>query len=151
MNARWGTVLVVVVVSGCGSGDAPEPPATEGVRLRDGIVVQPVTDDVAAGYVTITNDADQPDTLLEVITPIAGSAEVHASVEEDGMVHMRHHPNLVVPPLGDVDLAPGGFHLMLQALNAPIAAGDTVEMTFRFSGAGAVTAPFPVVRYQDLP
>ena len=151
MRLLVGLLAVVTTGAACRAQDAPAVADAPGLVLRDGVVVEPVTGDVAAGYVTVTNRTPLPDTLLEVLTPIAASAEVHAQVEAGGMVHMEHQHHLVIPAGGEVVLAPGGLHLMLQELNATIAAGDTVAVTFRFARAGDLRAEFPVVRYRDLP
>ena len=147
------TAILLTVLAGpaCRSPDAHDIPQAAQVMLQDGKVVQPATGDVAAGYVTIQNAADRPDTLVEVVAAFAASAEVHDQVEHDGMVHMEQRPHLVIPAGGEVALTPGGLHVMFQQLRTPVVAGDVVAVTFRFSRAGDIPAEFPVVRYRDLP
>ncbi len=50
-----------------------------------------------------------------------------------------------------VELTPGAMHLMLVDLAAPLAEGDTVEVTLHFEGADDFTFDAPVVNMDDLP
>ncbi|PKP62731.1 MAG: hypothetical protein CVT86_07040, partial [Alphaproteobacteria bacterium HGW-Alphaproteobacteria-8] len=42
-------------------------------------------------------------------------------------------------------LAPGGLHVMLMGLTAPLAAGDALPLTLIFEKAGSVTLSAPVI------
>jgi copper(I)-binding protein len=54
-------------------------------------------------------------------------------------------PSLEIPAGGKVVLAPGGLHLMVMGLKAPIKAGEQVQMVLTFERAGAVKTAFTVV------
>jgi hypothetical protein len=56
---------------------------------------------------------------------------------------------LAVPPGERVTLAPGGYHLMLHGLRHAVAAGDTLTLRLRFSGAGELVVRVPVLRYSE--
>src|SRR5690606_27441472 len=59
-----------------------------------------------------------------------------------GMMEMRPVDRIVVPAGGEVVLEPGGLHVMLLDLAAPLEAGSSVELTLEFeeSGEQVVTA-----------
>jgi copper(I)-binding protein len=97
-----------------------------------------------AAYLTLRNEGAKPDALVEVTTPAAGHAMLHeTTLSADGVARMSHVEALEIPPGGAAILAPGGHHLMLMDLSAPLREGETVALTLRFrSGAEAtVTAP----------
>jgi copper(I)-binding protein len=97
-----------------------------------------------AAYLTLRNEGAEPDALVEVTTPAAGHAMLHeTTLSADGVARMGHVSALEIPPGGAATLAPGGHHLMLMDLSAPLREGETVALTLRFrSGAEAtVTAP----------
>jgi copper(I)-binding protein len=88
-----------------------------------------------AGYLTIRN-AGPADRLLGASTPAAARLELH-NVERDGEVmRMREVTAIPVPARGSVTLQPGGLHLMLIGLTAPLVAGETIPVTLRFERAG---------------
>ncbi|HZH46134.1 MAG TPA: copper chaperone PCu(A)C [Roseococcus sp.] len=88
-----------------------------------------------AGYLTIRN-AGPADRLLAASTPAAARLELH-NVERDGEVmRMREVAAIPVPARGSVTLQPGGLHLMLIGLTAPLVAGETIPVTLRFERAG---------------
>lgn len=97
-----------------------------------------------AAYLTLRNEGSEPDALIEVATPAAGHAMLHeTTLSADGVARMGHVPALEIPAGGAAALAPGGYHLMLMDLSAPLREGETLTLTLRFrSGAEAtVTAP----------
>ena len=58
------------------------------------------------------------------------------------MASMKAVPSVDIPAGGKVTFAPGGLHLMVMGLKAPIKAGDSVEMVLTFDRAGVVKTPF---------
>ena len=76
--------------------------------------------------------------LLGGTTPVATSVEVHESVLMGEVMSMRRLDRLEIPAGSEVQLEPGGLHLMLLGLNQPLAAGDGFEMTLLFEGSHEV-------------
>jgi len=63
----------------------------------------------------------------------------------NGVMEMRPMPEgLPVPANGDVALAPGGTHVMLEGAG-PLAAGDRFDLVLQFEKSGDVTVPVSVV------
>ncbi len=74
--------------------------------------------------------ASEPLRLVGVATPVAGVAEVHEMRMDGDVMRMRAIPSGLDLPAGrPVDLQPGGYHLMLMALKAPLQAGTQVPVT----------------------
>jgi hypothetical protein len=96
-----------------------------------------------AAYVTLKG-GDRNDQLVAVSTPVAGTAEVHESFTENGVMKMRAGPNLPVPAGGTVTFAPGGLHIMLMGLKQPLVANQSFPLTLIFAHAPAVTVDVKV-------
>jgi copper(I)-binding protein len=74
--------------------------------------------------------------LVGASTPVAGVAEVHEMKLEEGVMRMRAVPGgLELPPGKDVDLKPGGYHLMLMDLKQPLPKESTIALTLVFEDA----------------
>jgi len=100
---------------------------------------------VAGGFMTITNTGASGDTLVGVASPVAGIGEVHEMKVEDGVMTMRPlDGGLPIPAGGTVTLKPGGYHIMLVDLKAPLKKGEDVPVTLTFEKAGTVEATFHV-------
>ena len=100
---------------------------------------------VAAGYLTIKNDAATPDRLVSVTADIAGSAGIHQMSMADGMMKMRELTDgLPIPAEGSVTLEPASYHLMFQDLKRPLKEGETFPATLNFEKAGTVSVTFEV-------
>jgi hypothetical protein len=95
---------------------------------------------VGAGYLTIRNGGPEDDRLVAVSSPAAGEVQIHQSLVVGGQSQMREQKDLRVPAGGSLVLEPGGYHLMLMDLKAPLVAGQRVPVTLQFDKAGTVTA-----------
>ena len=73
--------------------------------------------------------------------------EIHEMKMEGNVMQMRAMKALDVPSKGQVDLRPGGYHLMFINLKAPLQVGDKVDVQLTFEKAGKVTIKLPV---QDM-
>lgn len=89
---------------------------------------------VAAAYANLKAGAKLE--LVGIETPAAGRGEIHEMSMEGGVMRMRALPKLALPKGKLVKLAPGGIHIMLFRLVKPLAAGESVPMTFVFQRAG---------------
>lgn len=102
---------------------------------------------VAAGFLTVTNTGGEDDRLLAATMDPGTVREIqlHEMAMTDGVMRMAPVEGGIDVPAGEtVHLEPGGLHLMLMGLAAPMAAGDTHSVTLRFAEAGEVTLSFPV-------
>jgi copper(I)-binding protein len=123
-----------------GTAGAAEPPAVSDAWIR----ATPPGARTGAAYLTITSRG-AGDRLLGATTRAAAAVEIHTHVVEGAMSRMVRLPDLDLPAGEPVKLEPGGLHLMLLELDAPLAAGTTVTVTLEFATAGAVELEVPVV------
>ena len=91
---------------------------------------------VSAAYLRIESPVD--DRLIGLSSPVAGKAELHTHVQENGVMQMRAvDGGLPVPAGKAVELAPNGrLHIMLIDLKAPLKAGGHFPLTLVFAKAG---------------
>lgn len=98
---------------------------------------------IAAGYMTIRNAA-AADKLLGASSPAAERVETHVTVKDGDVSRMREVKSYDVPSRGALTLAPGGSHLMLVNIKAPLKAGDKVPLTLKFEKAGELKTELTV-------
>ena len=70
--------------------------------------------------------------LVAASSPAAGIVEIHEMKMDAGVMRMSAIPALPLPAGKAVELKPGGYHVMLMALKAPLKEGDTVPVTLTF-------------------
>jgi copper(I)-binding protein len=97
-----------------------------------------------AAYMTLVNQGRQPDQLLGVTGDVADKIELHAHLEEGGMMKMRQVDKIEVNPGEPTVLQPGGLHLMLIGLKKPLVAGQKFTLQLNFANAGKVPAEVAV-------
>jgi len=79
--------------------------------------------------------APQGARLVRAESPAAGLAEVHEMKMEGDIMKMRAVPALELPAGKTVELKPGGYHVMLLDLKAPLPKDSTVPLTLVFQDA----------------
>lgn len=73
--------------------------------------------------------------LVRAESPAAGVTEVHEMKMEGDVMKMRAVPALDLPAGKTVELKPGGYHVMLLDLKAPLAKDSSVPITLVFQDA----------------
>jgi len=155
MNLRRIAILVgtVILVASCGSN---APIAVEDAWAR----VSPAGVTMGAAYFKITSENDDSLIGVSVSTDIADHAEIHEVVHSmdmsdesmdmsddemhDGAMSMQQIDSLELPAGSPVRLAPGGYHIMLIDLAAPLVAGETFELTLDFATTDDLTVTVEV-------
>lgn len=114
------------------------------IEVRDGYAHATSTaQPVGAGFLTLANGG-AADRLLGVSCTCAQSAELHSMSMDGGVMKMRKLDAIDIPAKGSVALEPGGMHLMLIGLKAPLAEGQQVPLELRFDKAGVVKTTLKV-------
>lgn len=100
---------------------------------------------VAGGYLVIENRGAVADKLLSASTGAARKIEIHEMAVTDGVMTMRPvEGGLPILAGSTVKFAPGGLHLMIVGLSAPLVRGDKVPVNLKFEKAGDIAVSFDV-------
>jgi periplasmic copper chaperone A len=99
----------------------------------------------SAAYLTVINEGDAVDRLVAAASPAAERAALHTHLMEHGVAKMRPVDAIEVAPGAPIVLQPGGLHVMLMGLKAPLAEGETLPLTLTFETAGSVELELPVL------
>jgi len=101
-------------------------------------------------YLTLTNKGPA-DRLLSISANVGERVELHSMAMEGDVMRMRQVDTIDLPAGRTVELKPGGLHIMLLGLKAPLKAGDTFPMTLTFEKAGAIDVVVNVEAVQAAP
>ncbi len=105
-----------------------QPAATAPVKVEAAWIRASVPGQTGTGaFMRLT--ASEPMTLMGLATPAAAVAEVHEMKLEGDVMRMRAIPSLALPAGKTVELRPGGYHLMLMDLKAPLKPETRVPVT----------------------
>jgi copper(I)-binding protein len=96
-------------------------------------------------YMTIVNSGGTADRLVRAESAVAARAELHTVIKDGDVMRMREVPGIDVPANGKAMLAPGGLHVMLMELKAPLKAGTTASLTLVFEKAGRIEVTVPIL------
>lgn len=92
----------------------------------------------AAVYLTLHNGGRTADQLLGVASPVATSGSLHKTVTAGGVLRMRPSGPIGIVPGQQLQMAPGGLHVMLHGLKRPLRPGTRVPLELRFARSGIV-------------
>ena len=107
---------------------AAAPLAVAQVTVSDPWVRGVVPGQMATGaFMRLTAAADA--TLVDAASPAARIVEIHEMKMEGGVMKMSAIDRLPLPAGKAVELKPGGYHVMLMDLVAPLKEGETVPIT----------------------
>ena len=98
-----------------------------------------------AAYIPkLMNNGQTQDRLIAVSSAIAKKVELHLSSVENGIAIMRHVDGLNLKPGKSAVLRPGGYHIMMMGLHAPLKIGQSFPITLTFEKAGKIEVVFTV-------
>lgn len=131
--------IVILVLVGCSS--------TGGIELTDAWarpggghgMVGDMQGANSAVYMVIRNHSANNDVLLMAESDIAEAVELHKSEMKDGIMTMNPVESIEIPAGGQVELAPGGLHIMLIGLKKELKTGEKFTITLVFEKAGKQT------------
>ncbi|MEV7071682.1 copper chaperone PCu(A)C [Streptomyces sp. NPDC093990] len=124
-----------LLLAGCSdSGDSPARLTVSGAYIP-----QPVSADMAAGFLTISNSGSSADELTSV-TSDDGEVTMH---ETDGGA-MEEVSRLTVPAHGRLVFRSGANHLMFDKLKQAPKQGQTVTVELHFATSDPVVVKMPV-------
>lgn len=148
-------VLMVValglssLVVACGDGGTGQI-VTASAELPGGLAVTDAAvgegDRIAAGYLVMTASG-AGDRLVAASSPAATRITLHSTAAGGAM---KAVDGLELPAGVPVALVPGGDHLMLEGLSAPLTPGATVTLELTFEAAGQIQLSVPVVALVDV-
>lgn len=132
--------------AGSPAAAAPISGTTVGdLTVYDAYIRQPASPDVAAAYLTVRNDGDQPDRLSSAYCGAATTTTVHSDSASMQPGQTAAATPLAVPARQVASLTPARGHIMLDQLTGTLKAGDTVSLLLRFDKAGQVLVDVPVI------
>ncbi|WP_347863699.1 copper chaperone PCu(A)C [Planktomarina sp.] len=133
--------LVVAFILICGSVSA------QSYQLGDLTITDafsyPTTGRSGAGYFTLSNEG-AADALLGVEADYP-KVMIHKSMMKDGVMTMEHQMHVVVPTQGQIEFAPGGYHVMFMGLKEGWGVGEDIKATLIFEKSGSLDVTFKVV------
>lgn len=116
-------LLFAAVASFAIAGSAIAQVTVSGPWVRATVPVQKVS-----GAFMVLQSA-QDARLIAVSSPVATSVEIHLSRMDGSMMTMEQVDEIKLPAGKPVNLATGGYHLMLTGLKQQLKEGSTVPLT----------------------
>ncbi|MEH6630051.1 MAG: copper chaperone PCu(A)C [Halopseudomonas aestusnigri] len=92
-----------------------------------------------ASFLSLHNMGSEDDTLISAAGAAAKRIELHSHTMVDGVMKMRQVEGGIPVTAGSmVELKPGGFHIMMMGLSAPLKEGEMFPLTLTFEKSGSV-------------
>ena len=99
-----------------------------------------------AVYLTISNTGDGTDRLTGASADRAAMVMVHQNEMVDGVAKMRMAGEINIPAHDQIEMRPGGTHIMLEGLRAPLQTGDDFDLVLKFRNSKDQTVKVTVLK-----
>ncbi|MFN4325067.1 MAG: copper chaperone PCu(A)C [Azonexus sp.] len=121
--------------------------AADHVAVQDPYVrLAPPNAPATGAFMVIKNQGDKDIKLVKAANPVSKVTELHTHLSEGGVMKMRPVPAIDIKAHGEAVLKPGGLHVMLIDLKAPMKEGDVVPITLTFDDGSSKQVDARVVR-----
>ena len=111
------------------------PVSAENLQINDAWIKNlPAVVPVRAGYMKISNTRGQDITILSLESKLFEDIHIHQTFEVDGVASMRAIGDLTIRAGESLELAPGGFHLMMMNPLEELTPGQKVVVTLHYQG-----------------
>jgi len=121
--------------------------AAEQVSVQNPYVrLAPPNAPATGAFMVIKNNGDKDVKVLKADNPVSRVTELHTHLNEGGVMKMRLVPAIEVKAKGEAVLQPGGLHVMMIDLKAPMKEGDVVPITLTFDDGSSKQIEAKVVR-----
>lgn len=121
--------------------------AADNVAVQDPYVrLAPPNAPATGAFMVIKNNGDKDIKVVKAANPVSKVAELHTHLNEGGVMKMRPVQAIDIKAKGEAVLKPGGLHVMLIDLKAPMKEGDVVPITLTFDDGSSKQVDAKVVR-----
>jgi copper(I)-binding protein len=138
MNSLVRSFVFAAALAAAGGAAAQAQVSVSGAWVRGTVPAQTST----GAYMQIRSDGGA--SLIGAASPVAGVVEIHEMAMENNVMKMRAVQKLDLPPGRTVELKPGGYHVMLMDLKAPLKKGETVPITLKVQSKSGQTQEIEV-------
>ncbi|MFD8809641.1 copper chaperone PCu(A)C [Streptomyces sp. NPDC059597] len=136
LPATLAALAGALALTSCGADSGGRPELSAGAAYMP----QPVSADMAAGFLTVTNKGGGADELTSVSSDIAGEVTMHST--SGGA--MTEKTSFTVPAHGRLVFKSGANHLMFEGLKHKPREGQTVTVKLGFAHSKPLTVEMPV-------
>lgn len=121
--------------------------SADDVTVSDPYVRQaPPNASASAAFMVLRNTGAGEAKLIGASNTASKVSELHTHINDNGVMRMRQVAEIVIPAHGETRLQPGGFHVMMIGLKAPLNEGETVPFTLNFADGSSKTLTLKVLR-----
>lgn len=129
--ASFSALVLMLFLSACSNEDTQPSQDTITYSSAWARATPPVATNGAA-YLKINNPTDQTKTLIGASSTVSEKAEIHNHEHVNGMMSMFKVDELVIDKYSEINIAPGGYHIMLMGLKEPLVEGNSFVITLMF-------------------
>lgn len=121
--------------------------AADDVTVHDPYVrLAPPNAPATGAFMVIRNNGDKDLKVVKAANPVSRVTELHTHLNEGGVMKMRPVAAIDVKAKGEAVLKPGGLHVMMIDLKAPMKEGDVVPITLTLDDGSTKQIDAKVVR-----
>lgn len=139
---RFSLLLALLSLSGAVMAAAADDIVVHEPYIR----LAPPNAPATGAFMVLKNGTAADIRLLKADNPASQTTELHTHINDNGVMRMREVPEILVPAKGEAVLKPGGLHVMLINMKAPLSEGQIVPITLTFDDGSSKQIDVKVVK-----
>lgn len=126
--------------------------AADSVSVQEPYVrMAPPNAPATGAFMVIKNNGDKDLKVLKAANPVSRVTELHNHINDGGVMRMRPVTAIEIKAKSEAVLKPGGLHVMMIDLKAPLKEGEIVPITLGFDDGSSKVVEAKVVRPMPAP
>ena len=115
------------------------------IQIHNGYVrAVPPSTPVTAAFMEIHNPSSEARALISASSPAAKAVELHTHTQVEGVMQMRQVDKIDLAAKSTTHLQPGGLHIMLIGLKAPLKTDAKVLVSLKLDDGSLIELNLPV-------
>jgi len=143
---RLSVLLAVLSLSGTAFAGAADVVVVHEPYVR----LAPPNARATGAFMVLKNGSDREIRLVKADNPASQITELHTHINDNGVMRMREVPEIVIPARGEAVLKPGGLHVMLINMKAPLNEAQIVPITLTFDDGSSKQVDVKVLKAMPM-
>ena len=128
--------MLILFLAGCSPSANKHAIQVSDAYLREVLPGKQVT----VAYMTLHNTSSRTCNLIGASASFARQIEIHEHLHAESGMRMQHRNALAILPGEQVEMAPGGYHLMVMGVTSPLHKNQLYSLSLEFADC----VPLPI-------
>jgi copper(I)-binding protein len=144
-------LALAAMATGYSTGASAAGAADNVTAVGPFVRLAPPNAQATGAFMVLKNNGEKDVKVVKAASPACKITELHEHINDAGVMRMRPVQSIAIKAKSETVLQPGGLHVMLIDLNAPMKEGDKIAITLSFDDGSSKQVDVPVMKPAPMP